>query len=89
MDKLNKKIIKNITLPFLCFPLLFSCGNNIDSVSKVNIDMGTLIGMDEEIKNDSHMIKISYDEVNNLAKEFYPPSPFNGQFLFLLCRVAR
>ena len=50
MDKLNKKIIKNITLPFLCFPLLFSCGNNIDSVSKVNIDMGTLIGMDEEIK---------------------------------------
>ena len=69
MDKLNKKIIKNIALPFLCFPLLFSCGNNIDSVSKVNIDMGTLIGMDDEIKNDSHMIKISYDEVNTLVSE--------------------
>lgn len=69
MVKFNKKIRRIFALPLLTIPLLFSCDNNIDSVTRVNMDMGTLIGMDNEIKNDSHMQKVSYNKITSLVAD--------------------
>ncbi len=65
------KKIKGNTLLLLLLStcLLSSCNENVDNVTQVHIDMGTLVDMSNEIKNDSHMKKVKYEEVEELISE--------------------
>ena len=65
-----KKIkLNTLLLPLFSMCLLSSCNENVDNVTQVHIDIGTLIDMSKEIKNDSHMKKVKYEEVEELISE--------------------
>lgn len=60
--------MKKLVGTLLLAPLLFACGP-IDDFEKVDLGYGTLIGMDDEISGDSHMLKIGYGELRSLLSE--------------------
>ena len=48
---------------------LAGCENAIDEIAPVDIPFGTRIGMDEQVKGESHMTEISYEKLSSLVAD--------------------
>lgn len=57
-----------LSLSFALLPLA-GCNQSIDNLEKVDLLYGTLVGMDEEISNTSHMQEITYPELSSFIAE--------------------
>lgn len=66
---MNKKLVVFSSLIFASVSSLFSCNVSIDSVTKTSILYGTMEFEGVAIKDDSHLRKISYDELNDMVTD--------------------